>query len=231
MNVHNYAEEEVLSKVAEVFEAEKARRGTSVCACEACRLDVVCFVLNRLPPQYQTSGRGLEHRESDYSEKLQREADMVSLIHRGIERISQARRPHCPEDDSPAEQAPKGFFHNFPQIVGRLIHSTSFEPVTGVVVRLLSEAGQELRMTDSRWTNPCLISDRTPGVFSFWPLPQKASATGQQAAWELKVAVDDPSFQKLRHYFSVKTVAEQGYLEYSSGSRVMTLPDLFVIPL
>jgi competence protein ComFB len=231
VTVHNYAEEEVTGKVREIFDAEAARGESGICTCEQCRMDVACFVLNRIPPRYQTSGRGLAHRESEYGEKLQREADMVSLIYRGIDRIRETRRPHCEEDEGEGEGPPRGVFFNFPQIVGRLIHSTSFEPVTGVVVRLLSEEGSELRMTDNRWSNPCLISDHTPGVFSFWPVPRKADRPGEEKSWELKVAVDDPSFEKLRHYFTVRTMAEEGYLNYSSGGRVITLPDLFVVPL
>ncbi len=231
MTVHNYAEEEVVGKVREIFDAETARGGGAICTCEHCRADVACFVLNRIPPRYQTSSRGLAHRESEYGQKLQREADLVSLIYQGIERIRRTRRPHGEDGETPAKPVPQGSFFNFPQIAGRLIHSTTFEPVTGVVVRLLSEEGLELRMTDSGWSNPCLISDRTPGVFSFWPLPEKAACPGQEKSWELKVAVDDPAFKKLRHYFTVRTVAEEGYLQYTSGNRVITLPDLFVVPL
>jgi competence protein ComFB len=232
VTVHNYAEEEVLAKVAQIFEAEEAASGTRACTCEKCRLDVACFVLNRFPPTYQTSGRGLAHRESDYGEKLQRDADLTALVRRGMERIAETRRPHCPEDgEGQAAESQEGAFFNFPQIVGRLIHSTSFEPIAGVTVRLLSESGQEMRMTDSHWSNPFVIPDRVPGVFSFWPVPEKATAAGEEKAREMKVCVDDPAFESLRHYFTVKAVSEDGWLRFSSGSRLLTLPDLFLVPV
>jgi competence protein ComFB len=231
MTFHNYAEEEVLAKVAEVFASERASGAGGFCACELCRLDVACYVLNRYPPQYQTSGRGLAHRQSDYSEKLQRDADLAALIYRGIQQINHARRPHAAGEAAGQAEVPQGMFFNFPQIVGRLIHSTGFIPLAGLCVRLLSESGRELPMADGRWTNPCLISDQTPGVYSFWPLPERAGPGEGERSWEMKVAVDDSSFQPLRHYFTVKTTAEDGWLSYTTGRRVMTLPDLFLVPL
>ncbi len=231
MTVHNYAEEEVLAKVQEIFDAEQAKELKRFCTCEYCRTDVACFALNRVQPLYQTSGRGLAHREMDYQEKLQREADLVSLIYRGIERITETRRPHGYRVAEEIEEAaPQGCFFNFPQILGRLFHSTSFAPLWKIEVRLLSEKGEVMRMTDSRWTNPCLIPESTPGVFSFWPVPEKAKASGQAKSLELEVAVDDEAFEPLRHYFTVSLVSQEGYLKYESASRILTLPDLFLIP-
>jgi competence protein ComFB len=231
MTVHNYAEEEVLAKVEEIFAAEEAREKMRFCTCDYCRADVACFVLNRVPPLYQTSGRGLTHREMDYQDKLQREADMVALVYRGIERITETQRPHgYKKGECPEEQHPEGAFFNPPQIIGRLFHSTSFEPLKGIEVRLLLDDGQEVRMTDARWKNPCPISDSTPGVFSFWPMPQKAPEVGSEKSLGLKIAVDAAAFEPLRHYFNVTLVSEDGYLRFSSGNRVFNLPDLFLVP-
>jgi competence protein ComFB len=231
MKVHNSAEEQVFAAVTEIFDAEEAKEKKRFCTCELCRTDVACFVLNRMPPMYQTSGRGLAHRELDYQEKLQREADLVALVYQGIERITIARRSHVGRcEETHEDQTIKGFFFNFPQILGRLFHSTSFEPLTGIHVRLLSEDGLEMKMTDFRWSNPCIIPESTPGVFLFWPVPERAAESGIQRSFELKIAVDDAGFESLRHYFTVSLASEEGYLGYASGNRVLALPDLFLIP-
>jgi competence protein ComFB len=232
MIIHNYVEEEVLSKVGEIFEAEDKLEKKRFCTCEYCRADVACFVLNRVPPVYQTSGRGLAHREMDYKEKLQKDADLVALVYRGIERITETRRPHGFTESEPheAEQVPEGFFFNLPQIVGRLFHSTRFEPMVGLEVKLLSQSGKSALMIDSRWTNPCVIPSSVPGVFSFWPVPKRAKGAGEKMVEEMKIAVDAEGFEPLRHYFSVEVVSEEGYLRFGAGNRVCTLPDLFLVP-
>jgi competence protein ComFB len=233
MIVHNYAEEEVLSKVAEIFDAEEAKGTKRFCTCEFCRADVACYALNRVPPVYQTSGRGLAHREMDYRDKLQRDADLVSFIYRGIERITETRRPHGMAEGGQCieEATPQGFFFNLPQIVGRLFNSTTFEPLTGLPVRLLDRSGAESCMTDRRWTNPCVIPGNIPGVFSFWPVPERAESAGERKEIELKVSVDADGFESLRHYFTLDLVSEEGYLRFAAGMRVLTIPDLFLVPL
>jgi competence protein ComFB len=230
MNVHNYAEEMVFSIVSEIFNAEEAKAEKRFCTCELCRTDVACFVLNRIPPLYQTSGRGLAHRELDYKTKLQREADLVALVHEGIDRITTTRRIHGGISEEISEAQAKGCFFNFPQIVGRLFHSTRFEPISGIPVRLLSQDDTELRMTDPRWANPCIIPKSTPGVFLFWPVPQKTEQSGTRRDFELIVAVDNPGFEPLRHYFTLPLTSEEGYLRFAGGERILTLPDLFLIP-
>jgi len=232
MNVHNYAEEMVFSTVAEIFNAEEAKAEKRFCTCELCRTDVACFVLNRIPTLYETSSRGLAHRELDYQTKLQRDADLVALVHEGIERVKKTRRIHgAASDEIPEAQAIKGCFFNFPQIVGRLFHSTRFEPLSGIPVRLLSQDGSKMKMTDPRWPNPCLIPKSTPGVFLFWPVPQKTERSGIKMDFELTVAVDSQGFEPLRHYFTLPLTSEEGYLRFVGGERVLTLPDLFLIPM
>jgi competence protein ComFB len=233
MMVHNFAEENVLKAVAEIFEAERAKPRKRFCTCDFCRTDVACYVLNRVPPQYQTSGRGLAHRDIDYQEKLQRDADLVALVYRGIERITEIKRPHGYADADGAlfeEQAPEGFFFNYPQVLGRLFNSAKFEPVSGVQVGLLAPDGSLMRMTDPRWANPCAISTNTPGIFSFWPMPEKAASSGVQKNVELKIAVDTRDFEQLRHYFTLTLVSVEGYLRYPAGNLGITLPDLFLVP-
>lgn len=226
MTVHNYAEDEVLSLVESVFAAEEGKERTEFCTCPHCRADVACFVLNRTPTAYMTSSRGLNRRELDYPGKLQREADFASLVREGMDRVRLARRPH---DGEEAAAVPVGAFFNFPQIVGRLFHSTTFAPVTEVTVSLLLGSGPAA-MVDRRWRNPYRIEPQTAGAFSFWPRPVPSMAAGERRAFDLGVTVDAKGFQPLRHFFSLPLASEDGWLLFRDGSRIHTLDDLFLVP-
>ncbi len=229
MKIHNLMEDIVLEHVNDVFQDEEARQRKGFCTCSQCRMDVACYVLNRTRPFYMLSGRGLAHLQMDYQEKLQREADLVSLVHKGIDHVSQAKRPHFPHHDDQAASPPRGPFFNFPQITGRLFNSVTFEPAAGVEVALLD--GEELvAMVDSNWQNPYPMVSRTAGVFTFWPHPRPAAAPGDRIAVELEVAVEAAGFAPFHHYFGVELESGELFLELPVGQRVLNLPDLYLIP-
>jgi len=83
MNIHNIMESIVLDTVNEIFE-DKRKEGFEMADCLQCRLDVACYVLNRIKPEYIISGRGLLHFEENYHELIQTKVDMVTLINAGI---------------------------------------------------------------------------------------------------------------------------------------------------
>jgi hypothetical protein len=224
--VHNFVEDEVLALVEGVFTSEEGKTGPEFCTCALCRADVACFVLNRTPTAYMTSSRGLTRRELDYPGKLQREADLAALVRDGMERVRLARRPHGEGD---VIAATTGSFFNFPQIVGRLFHSTTFAPVTEVTVTLLM-GNDPVPMADGRWENPYRIQSRTAGAFSFWPRPLASEASGIHRIFELGVSVDEKGFRPLRHFFRLPLDSEEGWLRFQEGSRLHALDDLFMIP-
>ena len=228
MKVHNLMEDIVLEMIDEVFRDENAKKKKDFCTCPQCRLDVACYVLNRITPLYMISGRGLAHLQVDYQEKLQREADLASLIHRGIEHVSAARRPHFPHADQEEEAEPKGPFFNFPQITGRLFNSENFEPISGIDVSLLDN-GEPVRMVDLNWQNPYLIVSNTAGVFSFWPYPRSAETVGEKKSFDLEIIVDDAAYKPFRHYFKLLLQARETFLDLSWDERVYSLPDLYLI--
>ena len=229
MNIHNQLEYMVLEKVNEIFTEEEAGQSMHFCTCHQCRLDVACYVLNRITPLYTVSGRGLAHLESDYQDKLQREADIVSLIKKGIDHVSNAKRPHFPHADEKEKETPEGPFYNFPQIVGRIFNSTNFEPVFDVSVSLLLN-GEIVRMVNPNWQNPYIIVSNASGVYSFWSYPESADAKGLERDFELELAVDDPAFAPLRHYIKITVISSNEFLQYKSGSRIYNVDDLYLVP-
>ena len=62
MIIHNVMEDLVYDEVNKLFdEAEEKKESWLTCSCMQCRVDTMCYVLNRLKPRYIKSGRGLAH--------------------------------------------------------------------------------------------------------------------------------------------------------------------------
>ncbi len=229
VKIQNFMEDVVLEKVKEVFSDKEAKAKKNFCICSQCYLDVSCFVLNRIQPVYMLSGRGLAHMQSHYQEKLQQQADLVSLIREGIDHVDQAKRPHFSHSREGEESLPEGFFYNFPQITGRLFNSVNFEPVCGATVSLLFE-GEAVVMVDSNWQNPYAIVQNTAGIFSFWPYPQVAKASFLKNSYEFELQVEKTGFQTLRHYFELVVDSREGFLNLSGGDKIFTIKDLYLNP-
>ena len=93
MNVHNLMEEKVFKHVNDFYDQMKNQNVSWLsCDCEHCRLDTASYVLNRIPPKYVVSGRGVSHNVS--TDDTQLKADIDALVIEGIQAISNARRPY-----------------------------------------------------------------------------------------------------------------------------------------
>lgn len=60
MKLHNYMEDVVEKMLNELLSDPKV-----ACTCEQCRKDATAFALNRLPPRYVASQKGLAFTEID----------------------------------------------------------------------------------------------------------------------------------------------------------------------
>jgi competence protein ComFB len=227
MEIHNLMEDEVFRRVNEICEEEEARGNTTYCTTRACRLDAVCYVLNRLPPRYVTSGRGLAHVEQDMSSDTQLAVDLTKLAQEALKRISSVRRSYYDEDASEPEV--KGPCFNFPAITGRVLNGVSFEPVEGAAVQLLREE-QPVTMYDSRWQNPYTLAAHTYGTYSFWPRPLPAQRADETAGFELQISVTADGFEKLDHFFSLELTAEDSAAGAMRMGGDFHLPDLYLFP-
>ncbi|NBB91507.1 MAG: competence protein ComFB [Spirochaetes bacterium] len=227
MEIHNLMEDEVFRRVNEICEEEEARGNTTYCTTYACRLDAVCYVLNRLPPRYVTSGRGLAHVEQDISSDTQLAVDLTKLAQEALKRISSVRRSYYDEDAS--EPDVKGPCFNFPAITGRVLNGVSFEPVEGAAVRLMRD-GQPVTMYDSRWQNPYTLAAHTYGTYSFWPRPLPAQRADETAAFELQISVTADGFETLDHFLSLELTAEDSPAGAMRMGGDFHLPDLYLFP-
>jgi len=173
MRVHNLTKDLVIQKVKEVFSQKEDLVHRGFCISPQCELDVVCFVLNRMPPEYVVSGRGMAHVEQDYRKNSQKITDIVALINEGLEVVTRNQRPRG--NTEPSEEQ-LGYFWNFPSIIGRLFNGLNFEPIPDTEVFLLSE-GVPVRVIDPNWQNPYR-----------WNLPLLAPPPQGRSPWH------DPEF-------------------------------------
>lgn len=227
MNVHNIMEEKVFQRVNHIYD-QIANGQTSwlICTCDHCRLDTASYVLNRIPPKYIVSGRGVVHAVVDDDSQLK--ADIDALIMEGIRAVSSARRPYH-DKSVPKMDMQEGPVFNFPTFIGNIYDGNSFEPLKNAVITLKKD-GKEAVMIDYTWQNPCTTNQRTKGAFSFWVAPEKADESGKQEQFQFTLSIECPGYDNLEYAFSVPVVSEADARLAPSSTYSLTLQDLFLFP-
>lgn len=228
MDIHNSMEEFVFETVNDIFD-EKAENGFPLAHCYQCRLDVACYVLNRIKPEYIISGRGLAHYESDYQDHLQTSADIVALVNEGLRKIDTRRRPYYTNSPQERPEIPAGPVYNYPAIIGRILHGTTFEPLMNINVALLRD-NEPVTMIDPTWQNPYFVVESTRGHFTFLPHPEKAEKTGEQKSFSFEVYIDVEGFSPLQHFFEMNITAQNEVLHNFSVQNTYKIGELYLFP-
>ncbi len=227
MRVHNLMMDLVSQKVEEYFHTKDETVYPDMCWSEPCKMDVLCYVLNRVPPLYVVSGRGMAHSESkDFSERTQRMADITALIREGMGAVAGNQRLRS---DEPAEKVNLGPYWNFPSIIGRLFNGLNFAPMSDISVHLL-ENGQNMQVIDPNWQNPYQMVKNTAGTYLFWPHPVKAQQAGERKNFHLEIRVDHPAYDPLRYGFELALISEEQFSDFASTTASHRLKDLYLFP-
>ncbi|HON13564.1 MAG TPA: late competence development ComFB family protein [Treponema sp.] len=232
MDIHNTTEDRVLSLVHEIFDSiEKEGKKDRPCTCFQCRLDTACYVLNRLPPKYVVSSRGVARTESETIEKQQEDADIVSLIYEGLHKIAKSLRPHFTHNPADKESPViiKGPVFNIPTIIGRVFNGSNFEPISNIDVMLM-EDGKLAPMIDPNWQNPYRLIPNTAGTFTFWPKPKGAEKAGLEKTFTFSISIQAEGFEPLQHFFSIPVISEELVQTSYSMQRTYKIPDLYLFP-
>ena len=233
MEIHNVTEDIVFSSVQIIFKRIKEEGNTEgLCLCDQCRLDTICYTLNRVPSRYIVSNRGMTRIQQDWVGRQQTEADIATLVYKGLRMVNHNQRPTSSHNgDSTATEQPSGapsFF--IPTIIGRLFDGNTFDPLSGVTVEL--RLGDELAlMRNQNWQNPFTLISNTPGTFTFWPLPIPSKETGSRRTFEFSLKVESPSYETLTHFFNIPTISSAQAADSTySMDRTFKLPDLYLFP-
>ena len=232
MELHNTTEEMVVTRVDEIFDAINRGEGTKkYCVCDQCRIDIVCYTLNRAQPHYIISNRGVSRVQQETIERQQQLADITALIHDGFRQINHNRRPYCElsmsEKNAILEKNTPMF--NIPVIMGRLFDGNNFAPISEVDVELLRN-GELVKMKDGNWQNPCRIVSNAEGAFSFWPVPAKASVVDEPKVFEFTLQVKAPAFDTLTHTVKISVTSEVQTNPSFAMKRTYKLPHLYMFP-
>jgi len=232
MDLHNTVEDIVISRVDEIFRTLEEEGNKKFCTCTQCRLDVICYALNRLPPHYIISHRGASRASRDSSIKQQQQtADVVAMIHDGLKQVTHNQRPNCSAEQVDSKLRPNRIspVFNIPTIMGRLFSGSNFSPITGVDVELLQN-GKLVSMKDGNWQNPYRPVDSSEGTFSFWPAIEEATKIDDQKIFSYTVRVSSSEFETLTHAFKIPMASELREVTSFSLERTFKLPDFYLFP-
>lgn len=234
-NVHNIMEEMVKEEVEKLFDAAERQKAPWLsCSCPQCKCDTLCYVLNRIPPKYIRSGRGISHHITGLiSEKPQIQADITTLTIEGMKRVLETQRPHPVADnaknDAPQDgQKPPVF--NFPTITGRVLNGLSFEPEKNIEVGLYLD-GELCQAINASWENPYKINENTPGNFAFWVKPLSAHTTDENKVFGFEIRIHAEGKEPLSHFFEVGLTSENIIRNAYNANNSMALPDFYLFPI
>jgi len=228
MDIHNTSEDNVIRTVQEVFDAvKKEGNPEGLCLCEQCKLDTVCYTLNRIEPRYIVSNRGLTRVEKDGTERHQANADITALVYKGLKHVNHNQRPTATHDDSLPDSIVKKLSFDIPTIVGRLFDGETFAPISGVTVELYHN-GELVPMRNSNWQNPYTLIANTPGTFTFWPAPVPAAMVDMHQIFEYSIIINSPKYDTLTHFFKIPAVSAFKVDSTFFMNRTFKLPDLYM---
>ncbi len=225
MTIHNLMEDFVFNEVNKVFDAANEKKEPwFICNCLQCRLDTVCYVLNRIQPRYIRSGRGMAHfMEFDRSEKTQLIADISISAFEGMKIVFEAHRSHTAEEQA----LPAGPVFNFPAMSGRIVDGQSFSPVHDLSTFLYLEDRLAPQIT-SLWHNPYVISEKTPGVYTFWPFPVPAASVGENRIFNFYIHAEREGYEPIHYHFKLGLTSDSHAKSSLDGDNCHTLPDLYL---
>jgi len=154
MAVKNLMEDIVSSVVKEVL-----KKDTDAAKSDIEEQDIVAYVLNRVPPRYITSERGIIHGKLESRFKFQQRTDILFLIHEAIQNIKTRREASSHTDYDGMEKMQ----NILPHIMGEVLEETTFSIVSDIEVSLLMN-GKPVPMLDEGWSNPFITNKATSTV-------------------------------------------------------------------
>ena len=231
MEIHNISEDIVFNSVQAIFESLKNEGNPDgLCLCDQCKLDTMCYVLNRVDPRYIVSNRGFSRIEQDWAGRQQTEADIATLVYRGLRLVNHNQRPTSSHDGTTSiGRSTNDPAFEIPTIIGRLFDGETFAPVSGVTVELRS-GGEIVPMRNTNWQNPFTLIENTPGSFTFWPAAVHAEKVGINRIFEYSIKIESTQYETMTHFFKLPAVSIIQVPYAYSLDRTFKLPDLYLFP-
>ncbi|MGI5173923.1 late competence development ComFB family protein [Treponema sp. OMZ 840] len=228
MNIHNILEDRVLIEVNNNYKRVKEMNPAwFTCDCEQCRLDTAAYVLNKLPPRYIVSGRGLTHMLAHTD--IQMSIDIDALIIEGMKKVSANLRPFHDSQVPETSEVSKGPVFNFPFFIGSVYDGTTFEPVKGAEISL-SRSGSLCTMIDHTWTNPTVLTSHTRGRYTFWVKPEKAQTLNETKQFQFKIEIKAEGFDTVIYTFDIPLTSCEYIIKEPNTVESVKIQDLYLFP-
>ena len=228
MEIHNFLEEIVTSSIDEYCNSLSADKKDEYNN-EQCKMDVACYVLNNMLPKYVVSSRGIIHHKLDYSKKIQLEADILHLIKKGFSIVLDRQRPEGNHNNKTDAKTEEGLYFNFPNIIGKVLNGTTFEPISDAKVTLFLN-DTIVSMTSDRMSNPVTLTSHTSGMFSFWPYPVKTDKKDVKKTFTFKITVIHPEFNEYTKLLDIPVISKDIFLKSIQLQNTKTIEDIFIFP-
>ena len=236
MEIHNTMEDIVLKYLDEILSLKK-----DVCKCEHCKMDMICYALNRVKPMYMISSRGFIHVENKEREHRQEKIDVYAIIANAITVVSETRRHEVNHNykDIDVEssqstinhQSKSEYFYNFPQIIGRILDSSRLIPLSDVKIALFYETGRDIvPMYNARWLNPIDIVSQMGGTYTFWPGPIAAKKSGIQKDFYMNIEIKKNGFDPIHKFFFTRIISSNKLRRFIKKENVFYIDDIFLTP-
>lgn len=226
MNVHNLMEEIVIERIKQLnAQIKEINPPWFISDCESYQMDAISYVLNRIPPKYVVSGRGLIHN-ADSIKDNQLFADIDALGIEGIRLVNTVPRKDQTNKKVDVKHATEPLF-NFPIFTGAVFDGTTFEPLTGAIITL-KRNGTNVDLHDQTWLNPCKTYQTTNGTYSFWVKSEKASKLEESKTFTFELEITAEGYDSINYAFSVPVVSDDTIKVSLNSTYSYKIQDLFL---
>ena len=183
--------------------------------------------MNRIPPKYIVSGRGVTHATETLNNK-QFMADVNALILEGMRTVSSTKRPFHTNDrkDCSVTVDNKPSF-NFPTFTGAILDGLNFEPIIGALVTIKMD-GKPVEMIDKTWSNPYTTCKSTKGTFSFWAKSIEAEKEGEQKKFVFTFEISAQGYVSTVYNIGVPVISEAASRKEIDSTYFLKLKDFIL---
>jgi competence protein ComFB len=236
MKVKNYQEDLVMRTINLVLEdrSDVPRNDNLI-------RDVAAYTLNRMPPKYIMSERGFTRLASEFwtngsnggdsTEHLLDLVEMVLLIHRGIDVVTNRRKPdgaaEAAAEEAVESDEPVGYWHNFPHFIGKVADKATKKPVFGVRATLYIN-GEMAHSADEGWPNPYFTNKGSKGFYSFWPHPRRTQE--EQKNFAIMVTLELPGYRTATQEMTLATQGDFQWNDYIDTDSIYSLGTCYLEP-
>ncbi len=228
MNIHNSMEDAVTREVNALYDSLKNSHITWLtCDCENCRLDTICYVLNRTQPKYYVSERGMLHNALDMDDS-QLKTDITALAMDGIRIINGSHRSyHSALLKNEPEASDGKMYYNFPLIMGAVYNGENFEPMENVSISLKLNDKPAL-MADSTWSNPAKTYKSTRGTYTFWPAAIVCDKDEGTKVFKLTFEISAKNFNPSTYAVELPLISEPSRKTSLESTYSLKIKDIFL---